>query len=178
MRKTLIILAATSALAATPALAQVGVGLGGGVNTGVNVDTSRTVGDGLDTVGRTVDRTDRTVNRTLGRTMERELRVATSADVQAGASVRDSRGRRVGTVTGVSGGAALVVDNNRTYQVPLSALYRRGRGLVTNLSRAQLEASGSVSGSANGRGGATRREPAANQAEQPRQASGRGDTPY
>ena len=137
MRISLHILALGTMLAATPALAQVDVGLGGRVGASVGVDTGRTVDGVRGTLDRTVDATDRTVNRTL----TRDLRVASSADVRSGVVVRDSRGQRVGTVASVHGDTAVVVQGNRRFHVPLSSLYRSSTGLVTSLSRAQIRAS-------------------------------------
>lgn len=138
MRTTLSILTVAAAFAASPALAQVGVGVGGQVNTGVGVgvDPGRTVGDVTGTLDRTVDRADRAVNRTL----DRDLRVATRADVRTGATVRDSNGNSVGTVTRVQGGTAIVVQGGRTLHVPLASLYRSTTGLVTSLPAASLRA--------------------------------------
>jgi hypothetical protein len=133
---------AAAALIAVPALAQIGVGVGARADVGV--DAGRVV-DGVGrTVDRTVDRADRTVNDTLSR----DLVVASRTDVRSGVVVRDGRGGRVGTVQSVSGNTAVVVQGNRTYRVPLSALYRSGRGLVTSLSRAELRASADARASA------------------------------
>jgi hypothetical protein len=143
MTMRITLLAITAALAATPAAAQLVVGGQGGVtgNLGVGVDTGRTLDNVNRTLDTTVDRTDRTVNSTLDRTVNRDLSVATSADVTGGATVRDSRGRRVGTVQSVHGGTAVVVRNGRQLHVPISSLSRSGRGLVTSLSPSQLNAS-------------------------------------
>ena len=163
MRKLTILAAATAALVAVPASAQVGVGLGGGVNAnagaGVNVDTGRTVGSAVDRVDRTatraVDRTDRTLNRTLDNT---RFALVTRNQVTTGAEVRDSRGQRIGTVSGIDGNAAVVVSGNRTYHVPLSSLYRRtsgsARGLVTSIPRAQLTGHANAQANANSAAGA------------------------
>ena len=137
MRPSITCIALASALVATPSIAQIGVGVGGQVGAGVRLDTGRTldrVGDRLD---RTVDRLDRTANRAL----DNDLVLATRADLRTGATVRDSRGRRVGTVQAVHRDTAIVVRGNRTLHVPLAALYRSGRGLVSSLSRAQIDAS-------------------------------------
>ena len=129
--------ALAAALAAGPATAQVGVNLGGRVGAGVGVDTGRVIDNVRGTLDRTVDAADRQVNRTL----RSDLRVAARADVRTGVAVRDSSGRRVGTVQSVHGDTAVVVQGNRRFHVPLSSLYRSSSGLVTGLSRAQLRAS-------------------------------------
>ena len=147
MRIRFIALAA--AAAAMPAAAQIAVGGQTGINAGVgvNVDAGRTVGGVTSTLDRTVDRTDRAINRTL----DRDVRVATGADVRTGATVRDSRGRRVGTVQAVHGDTALVVRSGRQLHVPLASLYRQGSGLVTSLSRAELGAAASADARAEAR---------------------------
>ena len=126
-------------LVALPAYAQLGVNLGGQAGVGVNVgvDTRPVLDNVRGTLDRTVDSADRTVNRAL----DTELEAATRADISSGAVVRDSRGRRVGTVQSVSAEGAILVAGGRQLQVPLGALYRSGTGLVTTLSRAQLNAS-------------------------------------
>ena len=96
------------------------------------------------TLDRTVTRVDRTGNRTVDGTLDRELRVATSADLTAGATVRDNPGHKIGAVQSVSGGAAVVARNGRTVHVPLASLYRGASGLVTSLSQAQLDAMASA----------------------------------
>jgi len=146
MRKSLGFIALVAAFGAAPAVAQVNVGVGGdvGIGTRVGVDSGRTVDTVRGTLDRTVDAADRTVNRTL----TSDLRLATSADVRAGIVVRDRRGRRVGTVHSVHGGAAVVVQGNRRMHVPLSSLYRGTTGLVTSLSRSQLRASATAEASA------------------------------
>ena len=138
MRKTLSFLTLAAAISATPAMAQVDVRAGARVDTGVavGVDTGRTVEGVRGTLDRTVDRTDRAVNRTL----DRDVRVATAADVRAGATVRDNRGHRVGTVQRVHGDSAVVVQGGRILHVPLASLYRSSSGLVTNLTREQIRA--------------------------------------
>ncbi|HXH53741.1 MAG TPA: hypothetical protein VNH53_09990 [Sphingomicrobium sp.] len=140
MRYSTRFLALGAAFAAGPALAQVNVGVGGqadvGVNVGVGVDPAPVVDRVTGTLDRTVDTLDRTVNRTVAQ----DLRIATRADVRAGAEVRDNRGNRVGTVHSVHGDMVMVVRGNRALHVPLAALYRGSRGLVTSLSRAEIEA--------------------------------------
>lgn len=148
MRKTFILAAAAGLFSATPAFAQISLGGSGSVTGGVGVDTGRTVGGVTGTLDRTIDRTDRAVNRTVDRTLENDLRVATSADLSAGAGVRDRRGNRVGTVASVSGDTAIVVDGNRRYHVPVAALYRGARGLVSNMTRAELRAHAAAQGGA------------------------------
>jgi hypothetical protein len=126
------LLAAGAALAAMPAAAQVSVGtntgVGANVGVGVNVPVDRTVGTVTDSVDRTVDRTNR------------EVRVATSADVTAGATVSDSSGHRIGTVQSVSADTAVIASGNHRLRVPVSSLYRGTKGLATRMTRAQFNA--------------------------------------
>jgi hypothetical protein len=141
-----------AALAAAPAMAQINVGLGGqaggGIGVGVGGQAGAGVGVGgsvnptgtIGTVTGTIDRSVTSVDRTVNRTLDRDLRVATSADVTAGAMIRDREGRRIGTVQSLHGSTAVVVEGNRTLHVPIAALYRSGKGLVTRLSRAELRA--------------------------------------
>jgi hypothetical protein len=156
MRKLAYFAAAAAAIVAAPAAAQLGTGLGAGVGanvgTGVQVDTARTLGGVVDTVDRTANRTvdaaDRAATRTINGT---NLTLVTSNQVTAGTEVRDSRGQRIGTVSGIDGNAAVVVSGQRTYHVPLAQLYRRTSGtaryLVTSIPRAQL--TGHVNAQAN-----------------------------
>ena len=153
MRMPLQFIALGAALAASPAAAQLGVGLGGPVGgvgvggnagVGVGVNPGGTLGTMNGTLDRTVTRVDRSVNRTIDGTLDRELRVATGADLTAGATVRDNRGRKIGAVQSVSGGAAVVVRNGRTVHVPLASLYRSSWGVVTSFSQAQLDAMASA----------------------------------
>lgn len=139
-----------AATAAAPALAQVDVGLGGQANVGVGagVDAGPVLGDTLDTTRDTLDRTVDGVDRQANRALSSDAVLATSADLRTGATVRDNRGRRIGTVQSVEADSALVVQGNRQLRVPLSALYRTGSGLVTSLSRAEVRASANAGAAA------------------------------
>jgi len=138
-----------AAAIATPATAQlVNVGGSGGVNVGAGVGVGTDLGRTVDSLTPTVDRTVNSLDRTANRTLQQELRLATAADLQAGATVRDNRGHRIGTLQSVSGNVAIVADGNRSLHVPLAQLYRSGKGLVTKLSRQQLNASAQASMSA------------------------------
>lgn len=158
MRYPIHMLAIGAAFAATPAAAQLGIGLGG--QGGLNVGAGANIGGGVD-VGRTldgatapVDRTVNTLDQTLNGTLQSDLRLATAADLTVGAEVRDSRGRRIGLLQSVHGNTAVVVSGGKALHVPLASLYRGGKGLVTKLSRAQLEAAASANASAHAGGGA------------------------
>ncbi|HEY0626730.1 MAG TPA: hypothetical protein VGD10_08345 [Allosphingosinicella sp.] len=143
MRKSLKLAALAAVVATSPALAQVNVGLG--TNVGVGVNAGGAVNGVGNAVGRTVDGVDRQVNRALSS----DAVLVTRADLRTGAEVRDNRGRRIGTVHHVEANSALVVQGNRQFRVPLSALYRTGRGLVTSLSRAEVQAAANASAGAN-----------------------------
>ena len=146
MRNPATILALGAALAATPALAQINVGVGAqtGVGVGVGVNPGTAVGGVTGTVDRTVGTVDRTVNRSLNS----GLRVATSADLRSGIVVRDRRGHSIGAVQSVSGNTAVVVKGGRTMHIPIAALYRGASGIVTNLTKAQLNAMASANANA------------------------------
>jgi len=140
-----------AATAAAPAMAQINVGLGGQANAGagVGVDAGSVLGGTVDTARGTLDRTVDRVDRQANRALSSDAVLATRADVRTGATVRDNRGRRIGTVHHVEADSALVVQGNRQVRVPLSALYRTGSGLVTSLSRADVQASATAGASAN-----------------------------
>ena len=138
-----------AAAISTPATAQlVNVGGSGGVNVGAGANVGTDLGRTLDTLAPTVDRTVNSVDRTANRTLQNDLRLATAADLQAGATVRDNRGHSVGTLQSVNGNVAVVVEGNRSLNVPLAQLYRSGKGLVTKLTREQLSASAQAGASA------------------------------
>ena len=145
MRTPIRFIALGTALAATPAIAQLNVGLGGqaGVGVGVGANPGGLVGGVAGTLDRTVGGADRALNGAL----DSDLRLATGADLRAGATVSDNRGRRLGVVQSVHGDMAVVARGNRSLHIPLAALYRGSAGLVTRLSRTQLEATASASAS-------------------------------
>lgn len=144
MRKTMILMAAGTALLATPALAQL---VGGAVDAtvGAGANLGQTAGDVTQSVtkpvGEVVDRTDGAVNGTLDNA---KLTLATREQVRAGAQVSDAAGNSVGTVQSVDGDQAIVVDGGKLYNVPLSSLYSNAAdaagGLVTKLPKADIEA--------------------------------------
>lgn len=147
MRRIAIAAAITATIVAAPAAAQLvgSVGADVGVGTGVVVDTGRTVGSVIDTVDRTgtraVTQADRLANRTIAGT---QVTLVSRTDVRSGAEVRDSRGKRVGTVQEINGDTAVVVSGQRAYHVPLASLYRsasgKARTLYTAVPRTQLAA--------------------------------------
>lgn len=144
MRYSIKTLALGAALIATPALAQVNVGLGGqaggNVGVGVGVSPGGTIDSVTGTVDRTVGAVDRTINRTADSALGSDLRLATTADLTAGATVRDGSGRKIGTVQSVHGDMAVVSKGGKSLHVPLASLYRSSTGLVTKLSKTQLQA--------------------------------------
>lgn len=151
MRNLLKFIAFGASLVAVPALSQVSVGGQTGVNVGVGVGVNPggTVGTVTGTLDRTVNTVDRTVNHTANSALGSDLRVATSADLTAGAIVRDRRGNKIGTVQSVHADTAVVVKGGRTVNVPISRLYRGASGLVTNLTKAQINAMASANANAN-----------------------------
>ena len=152
MRYSVTILVLGAALAGSPALAQIDLGVGGqaGGNVGVGLNPGATI----DSVTGTLDRSVNSVDRTVNGTLSSDLRLATSSDLTSGAAVRDRRGNRVGTVQSVHGDTAVVVKGDKTMHVPVSALYSGASGLVTNLTRKQIEATANANASANASGGA------------------------
>lgn len=62
--------------------------------------------------------------------------------MRAGAQVTDAKGASIGTVQGIDGDNAIVVDGGKLYNVPLSALYSQADSvtgpLVTKLPKADL----------------------------------------
>src|SRR5688500_398824 len=118
MRSLVNIIALGAMVAATLALAQISVGGQGGGKVGDTVGVGVNPGGAVGTVTGTVDRTVGIVDRTVNRTLDSELRIATSADVTAGAVVRDRRGNRVGTVQSVHGDTAVVVKGGKAMHVP------------------------------------------------------------
>ncbi|SKB58814.1 hypothetical protein [Sphingopyxis flava] len=147
MRKTLILLAASAAAVAAPALAQLDTGVAGQV--GGSVDPGRVAGgvvqDVTQPVGGVVDQVDQTANDAIGST---DLKLAAREDVRAGANVTDSKGNSIGTVQSIDGDNAVVVSDGKLYNIPLSALYSHAagtaHGLVTKLPKAELEARGAA----------------------------------
>ena len=150
MRKLTLFIALGTALSASPALAQLGIGLGGqgGASVGLGGNVGVSPGSALGGVTDTLDRTVGTLDRTANGALQSDLAVATAADLTAGASVRDSRGRKVGVVQSVHGNMAMVVSGNKMLHVPLASLYRSGKGLVTKLSSAELRAAANASANA------------------------------
>ena len=132
MKKTMILLAAGAALAAAPAMAQLG-GLGGSVGGAVNgsvggtLDPARTVSQTTNSVGRTVNSADSAVQDKIDQT---NLQLATAEQLQSGVVVRDSDGKTIGTVQRIEGDTALVVRGNELYDVPVSELYAKANGKV------------------------------------------------
>jgi hypothetical protein len=144
MRYPVRYLALGAALAATPALAQLGVNLGGqagaGLNVGGVVNPGAAVGGVTGSLDRTVNHVDHAVDGTINGALDGDLRVATAADLQSGAVVRDKHGHSIGVVQSVDGNAALVARNGRQVHVPLAALYRSSSGLMTSLTKTQVNA--------------------------------------
>ena len=141
MRKTFVLLAASTALLAMPALAQLGTVADVNVGGQVGVDPGTAVGSVTDPVGQTVDRVDGTVNNAADAT---GLALATREQVSTGAEIRDSRGNSIGTVQSIDGETAMVTRGGKMYHVPLSGIYHsaagKTRGLVTKMPRADIKA--------------------------------------
>lgn len=155
MRFSVRFLALGAVVAASPAMAQLGLGLGGqgglGATVGGNVGAGANVGGVVNGVtgslDNSVNRLDRTANGALGGTAG--LQAATSADLESGAVVRDKRGHSIGVLQSVQGNVAVVAKGGQMLHVPLAALYRNASGLVTSMTKAQIAASASANASAN-----------------------------
>ena len=132
--------------------ANVGLGGQGGANVGLGGQAGGNIGGNVggvaDGLTGTLDRSVGTVDRTVNGTLQSDLRLATAADLRAGAAVSDNRGRRVGVLQSVRGSMAVVVSGNKMLHVPLASLYRSAKGLVTRLSKAQLNAAASANANA------------------------------
>lgn len=141
MRKILTLAAAGAAILATPALAQLGVNLGGQGGAQVGVDPAGTVGGVTGRLGTTVDRLDGTANQAIDAT---DLSLASRDHVRTGVELRDSGGNSIGTVQSLDGDVAIVVRGGKLYNVPLSEIYHdasgKVKGLVTKLPRADFKA--------------------------------------
>lgn len=125
-----------AALAASPAAAQLHAGGHADVQVGADVQAGGLLGGVTGALGQTVTAVEGTVNGIA----EAGLRLATRADLRAGATVRDRRGERIGTIAEVRGDSALVVRGGRAVHVPLASLYGSADGLVCSLSRAEVHA--------------------------------------
>jgi hypothetical protein len=134
MPKALTLFALCAAFVSTPALAQLDLGLG--AEAGINV--GGTVGAVTGTLDRTVAAADQQVNGALA--LGSDVRLATRADLETGAVVRNKHGASIGILQAVHGDMAMVVKNGRTLHLPLSAIYSSASGLMTTLTKAQLEA--------------------------------------
>mgnify|MGYP003382312006 CR=1 FL=1 len=141
MRKTFVLLAASTALLATPALAQLGTVADVNVGGQVGIAPGGIIDSAANPVGKTVDRVDGTVDNALDST---NLTLATREQVSAGAEIHGPDGKSIGTVQSVEGGTAVVMRGGKLYNVPLSEVYHGAvgatHGLVTKLSSAEVKA--------------------------------------
>ncbi|MDT9600647.1 hypothetical protein [Sphingosinicella rhizophila] len=64
----------------------------------------------------------------------------TEADVRSGATVTDQSGQPVGTVESVSAEGAVVSTGTARGRIPFSAIGKTSTGLVTTVTKAQIEA--------------------------------------
>lgn len=129
MRRFLII-AAAAGLTASPAAAQ--------VSAGANVGAKANAGGLVDGVTKTADRAVGAADRLVNKAGQAGLALASRTDVRAGIAVRDARGTRIGTVQSVGAEHAVVVSGKHQVHVPLNGLYRGSKGLVSNLTKAQI----------------------------------------
>lgn len=141
MRNAFALLAASTALLAAPALAQLGSVADVNIGGQVGVNPGGAIAGITDPVGKTVDRVDGTVNNAVDTT---NLTLATREQVRAGAEIHGPDGKSIGTVQSIEGGIAVVIRGGKLYNVPLSEVYHgaigAGHGLVTKLSSAEIQA--------------------------------------
>ncbi|MFC7537782.1 hypothetical protein ACFQPG_10460 [Sphingomonas sp. GCM10030256] len=149
MHNSTSIVALGALLVSGPALAQVNLGAAGVAHVNANVGAGANAGGIVKGVTGTLDRTVNVADRSANRALTSNLRLATRTDIRAGTEVRDSRGRRIGTVQSVHGSMAIVVQGNRGFHVPISKLYRGTKGLVTSLTFTQLNSTATANASAN-----------------------------
>jgi hypothetical protein len=155
MTRKIRFLTAATAVVALPALAGAQV-VGGAVDADVGAqvpvqDTlgtaTRTVDEAqdraLDTVDEALDAADQSVEADAevgARVGVGQVTAATAADLQAGASVRDTNGEAVGTIESVDADGAVLSTGEVRVKLPVAAFGRDENGLVIAMTRAELEA--------------------------------------
>lgn len=72
--------------------------------------------------------------------------LATAADLQTGAQVRDASGGMVGTVESADADSAVVSTGTIRAEIPLRSFGKNNHGLVISVTRAQLEAAARAQG--------------------------------
>jgi hypothetical protein len=68
---------------------------------------------------------------------------STKAEVKAGASVYDSKGKLVGKIDSVDGKSAVLNTGKVQVKVPMSSIARDEKGLAIGMSKAEIEAAAS-----------------------------------
>jgi hypothetical protein len=71
------------------------------------------------------------------------VKVATKADVKAGASVYDPNGKLVGKIDSVDGKSAVLNTGKVQVKIPLASIARDEKGLAIGMSKAEIEAAAS-----------------------------------
>jgi len=69
-----------------------------------------------------------------------ELTAATAADVKAGVSVYDQKGKVVGKIESVTSDGAVVSTGKTKASIPISSFAKSDQGLVISMSKAELDA--------------------------------------
>jgi len=69
-----------------------------------------------------------------------ELSAATSADVKAGVSVYDQKGKVVGKIDSVTSEGAVVSTGKTKASIPISSFAKSDQGLVISMSKSELDA--------------------------------------
>jgi hypothetical protein len=76
-----------------------------------------------------------------------QTKLATKAEVKAGAAVYDAKGNSVGKIESVDSQGAVVSTGNTRAKIPLSSIAHNDKGLVISLSRAEIDAAAKKKGS-------------------------------
>ena len=74
-----------------------------------------------------------------------QLTAATSGDVTAGATVRDTSGGMVGKIEMVDSDGAVIATGAARVQIPVASFAKNHQGLVISASKAELEAAAKAS---------------------------------
>ena len=74
-----------------------------------------------------------------------QLTAATSGDVTAGATVRDTSGGMVGKIEMVDSDGAVIATGAARVQIPVASFAKNDQGLVISASKAEFEAAAKAS---------------------------------
>lgn len=131
--KTILMAAAAAAILAGPAMAQVATDADATANVGAAVETP-------DAAGAVQDTVDSATDAAQGATGAATAEAAPSADVKAGAEVRDPKGELVGTIESVDAQGAVIATGASRVAIPISSIGKNEKGLVIAMTKAELDA--------------------------------------